>query len=112
MVLLAYVVPGPDFAIILRHATRHRRRGVAAAIGAQAGPCEHTTLVGSVPVTVELLVLDMLDAVLGCLRWAAVVLIGARLSTRSPWHADRDWWDRVTGLALAGLGGTQLVKSS
>lgn len=41
VVLLAYVIPGPDFAVILRASTRHRRAGVAAALGAQVGLCVH-----------------------------------------------------------------------
>jgi threonine/homoserine/homoserine lactone efflux protein len=44
VVAVAYLVPGPDFAIILRYATRHWRQGAAAAIGAMAGLCVHTTI--------------------------------------------------------------------
>jgi len=193
VVMLAYVVPGPDFAVILRYATRHWRQGAAAAVGAQAGLLVHMTLAvaglslvlaqhaaaltvvrilgglyllylggrliastvgrsveknaepaqaegtafrqgfltnvtnpkavlffasvlpqfvttGSVPVSVQVLVLGALDVVLGFLPWAAVVLVGARLSTVFSIRRVRDWWDRVTGLALGGLGGTLLVK--
>jgi threonine/homoserine/homoserine lactone efflux protein len=56
------------------------------------------------------LVLGALDVVLGFLPWAAVILVGARLSTVFSIRRVRDWWDRVTGLALGGLGGTLLVK--
>lgn len=38
---VAYLVPGPDFAIILRSATRGWRPGAAAAVGAQLGLCAH-----------------------------------------------------------------------
>ena len=192
VVLAAYVVPGPDFAIILRYATLGWRRGLAAALGAQVGLCVHMVLAvlglsvllaqhaaaltvvrilggiylvylgarlvartvgrprpepadrsttgsafrqgfltnvtnpkavlffasvlpqfvttGSVPVSVQVLVLGALDVVLGFLPWAAVVLVGARLSTVFSIRRVRDWWDRVTGLALGGLGGTLLVK--
>lgn len=38
---LAYLVPGPDFAVILRSATRSATAGRAAALGAQTGLCVH-----------------------------------------------------------------------
>lgn len=41
VVLVAYVVPGPDFLVVLRSATEHRSKGLAAALGAQAGLCVH-----------------------------------------------------------------------
>ncbi|MGW7051974.1 LysE family translocator [Streptomyces sp. NPDC054887] len=41
VVLLAYVVPGPDFLVIVRAAARRRSLGWAAASGAQAGLCVH-----------------------------------------------------------------------
>jgi threonine/homoserine/homoserine lactone efflux protein len=41
VVLVAYLVPGPDFAVILRSATRNPRAGIAAAVGAQLGLCAH-----------------------------------------------------------------------
>ncbi|MGW7201805.1 LysE family translocator [Streptomyces chryseus] len=41
VVLLAYVVPGPDFLVIVRAAARRRALGWAAALGAQAGLCVH-----------------------------------------------------------------------
>ncbi len=43
-VALAYVVPGPDFAIILRYSARGRRWGRAAAFGVICGLCVHLTL--------------------------------------------------------------------
>lgn len=193
VLVVAYLVPGPDFAIILRHATRHWQQGVAAAIGAQAGLCVHMALAvlglslvlaqhtaaltvvrilggcyllylggrlvagtlrrtrpepppgsaevgsalrngfltnvtnpkailffasvlpqfvtpGPVAVSVQVLVLGTLDVAFGFLPWAVVVLVGARLSTVLSLRSIRDWWDRVTGLALGGLGGALLVK--
>ena len=193
VVLVAYVVPGPDFAIILRHATRHWRQGAAAAIGAQLGLCVHMTLAvlglslvlaqhaaaltvvrvlggayllylggrlvagtlrptpdeekeeaqaegsafrhgfltnvtnpkailffasvlpqfvtpGPVPVAVQVLALGTVDVVLGFLPWALVIVVGARLSALFALRRVRAWWDRVTGLALGGLGGALLVK--
>ena len=44
VVALAYFIPGPDMAVILRAATRGWRPGVAAAVGAQAGLCVHLGL--------------------------------------------------------------------
>ncbi|MFE0521016.1 LysE family translocator [Streptomyces sp. NPDC058954] len=41
VVLVAYVVPGPDFLVVLRSATEHPVKGRAAALGAQAGLCVH-----------------------------------------------------------------------
>lgn len=41
VVAVAYFVPGPDMAIILRAATRGWRPGAAAAFGAQMGLCVH-----------------------------------------------------------------------
>lgn len=44
VVALAYFIPGPDMAVILRSATRGSRAGAAAAIGAQLGLCVHLVL--------------------------------------------------------------------
>ncbi|WP_250444165.1 LysE family translocator [Actinotalea sp. C106] len=44
VVAVAYAIPGPDFAVILRSATRGLRPGAAAALGAQAGLCVHMML--------------------------------------------------------------------
>lgn len=44
VVALAYFIPGPDMAIILRSATRGPRAGMAAALGAQTGLCVHLVL--------------------------------------------------------------------
>lgn len=44
VVAVAYLIPGPDFAVILRSATRGFRPGVAAACGAQLGLCLHMLL--------------------------------------------------------------------
>ncbi|TQJ85532.1 LysE family translocator [Streptomyces sp. SLBN-31] len=41
VVLVAYVVPGPDFLVVVRSATEHPVKGRAAALGAQAGLCVH-----------------------------------------------------------------------
>ncbi|WP_432119720.1 LysE family translocator [Streptomyces sp. bgisy032] len=41
VVLVAYLVPGPDFLVVLRSAAEHPARGRAAALGAQTGLCVH-----------------------------------------------------------------------
>ncbi|MYZ06286.1 LysE family transporter [Streptomyces sp. SID2999] len=41
VVLVAYVVPGPDFLVVVRSAAEHPAKGRAAAMGAQAGLCVH-----------------------------------------------------------------------
>lgn len=41
--VLIYVVPGPDFAVIVRHSSHHPRHGRVAAVGVLAGTCVHTT---------------------------------------------------------------------
>ncbi|GGT96791.1 LysE family translocator [Streptomyces lateritius] len=41
VVLVAYVVPGPDFLVVVRAAAEDPSRGRAAALGAQAGLCVH-----------------------------------------------------------------------
>ncbi|MFI7316470.1 LysE family translocator [Streptomyces venezuelae] len=42
VVLLAYLVPGPDFLVVVRAAARDASLGRAAALGTQAGLCVHT----------------------------------------------------------------------
>ncbi len=44
VMVVAYVIPGPDFAVILRQSTRARRSGALAAVGAQTGLCVHMLL--------------------------------------------------------------------
>ncbi|MFE9458542.1 LysE family translocator [Streptomyces californicus] len=41
VVLVAYVVPGPDFLVVFRSAIEHPAKGRAAGLGAQAGLCVH-----------------------------------------------------------------------
>lgn len=43
VVSVAHAVPGPDFAIVLRHAVRGRRAGHLAAAGILSGLCVHVT---------------------------------------------------------------------
>ncbi|MEU0204478.1 MULTISPECIES: LysE family translocator [unclassified Streptomyces] len=41
VVLVAYLVPGPDFLVVVRSAAEHPAKGRAAALGAQTGLCVH-----------------------------------------------------------------------
>ncbi|AGS67062.1 LysE type efflux protein [Streptomyces collinus Tu 365] len=41
VVLVAYVVPGPDFVVVVRSAAEDPTKGRAAALGAQSGLCVH-----------------------------------------------------------------------
>jgi threonine/homoserine/homoserine lactone efflux protein len=43
VVVVAYVVPGPDWAVILRRSARGRLPGLVAAAGVQCGVCVHFT---------------------------------------------------------------------
>lgn len=44
VVVVAYAIPGPDFTVILRSATRGWRTGMAAALGALTGLCVHMVI--------------------------------------------------------------------
>ena len=195
VVALAYLVPGPDMAVILRSATRGSRAGAAAAVGAQLALCVHLALAvaglsvalarypealtgiriagglyllylggrlivptlrragsnapsveendvstrsafgqglftnllnpkavlffaavlpqflvpGAVPVWVQIVALGVLDIVLGFVAWTAVVALGVRLSAALRRQGVRQWWDRVTGAVLGGVGGGLVV---
>lgn len=41
VVLLAYLIPGPDFLLVSRYAVQDKRLGLTAALGAQSGLCAH-----------------------------------------------------------------------
>lgn len=41
VVLLAYLIPGPDFLLVSRYAVQGKRLGLMAALGAQSGLCVH-----------------------------------------------------------------------
>ncbi|REC96433.1 LysE family translocator [Kushneria indalinina] len=41
VVVLAYLIPGPDFLLVSRYAVQEKRLGLAAALGAQSGLCVH-----------------------------------------------------------------------
>jgi threonine/homoserine/homoserine lactone efflux protein len=191
VVLAAYVVPGPDFAVILRSSTRSVRAGFAAAAGAQLGLCVHMLLAvvgvsavlaahpgalvvvrllgglyllylggrlvlgslrrrptgpspadtgasfaqalltnltnpkavlffasvlpqfvggGGLPVAAQVLLLGAVDVVAGFVPWTVVVLLGSGLARWLATDVVRRWWDRVTGVVLAALGGALVAE--
>lgn len=194
VVALAYLIPGPDMAVVLRSATRGSRSGAAAVFGAQFGLFVHLLLAvvglsvvlarhpevlngvriaggvylvylggrlivptlrgaddaarrpvgevstrsafaqglftnllnpkavlffaavlpqflvpGAVPMWVQVVTLGVLDILLGFIAWAAVVALGVRLATLLRRQRVRQWWDRITGAVLGGVGGGLIV---
>ncbi len=91
VVLVAYAIPGPDFAVILRSATRGWRTGMAAALGALSGLCVHMLLAA---IGLSLLLARSPEA-LATIRWAGagyLVWLGISLirsSFRAEQGADR-----------------------
>jgi len=71
VVVLAYAIPGPDFAVILRSATRGWRTGMAAALGALSGLCVHM-LVAAVGLSV---LLARSPEALTTIRWAGAAYL-------------------------------------
>ncbi len=59
---------------------------------------------GAAPTWVQVVTLGVLDIALGFLAWAAVVALGVRLSSLLRRQRMRQWWDRVTGVVLGGIG--------
>jgi threonine/homoserine/homoserine lactone efflux protein len=64
---------------------------------------------GAAPVWVQVGALGVLDVILGFVAWAAVVVLGVRLSSVLERPSVRQWWDRSTGSALAAVGGGLMV---
>ena len=60
---------------------------------------------GPVPVWVQVVALGVLDIALGFAAWAVVVALGVRLAGVMRRPRVRQWWDRVTGASLGGIGG-------
>ncbi|MEJ7634919.1 LysE family translocator [Aeromicrobium sp.] len=71
VVAVAYAIPGPDFAVILRSASRGWRTGAAAALGAQAGLCVHM-LVATAGLSV---LLAQSPSALSAIRWAGAAYL-------------------------------------
>ena len=86
VVVIAYAIPGPDFAVILRSATRGWRTGMAAASGALTGLCVHMVVAA---VGLSMLLARSPEA-LATIRWAGagyLVWLGINL-VRSSFRAD------------------------
>jgi threonine/homoserine/homoserine lactone efflux protein len=86
VVAVAYAIPGPDFAVILRSSTRGWRAGAAAALGAQTGLCVHM-LVAAAGLSV---LLARSPEALTTIRWAGagyLVWLGISL-IRSSFRTD------------------------
>lgn len=71
VVLVAYAIPGPDFAVILRSSTRGWRTGFAASLGALTGLCVHL-LLAVVGLSV---LLASSPGALTTIRWAGAVYL-------------------------------------
>ncbi|WP_207842013.1 LysE family translocator [Williamsia soli] len=82
--LLAYVTPGPDWFVVMRHAVRSRRSGWVAAIGVQCGLLVHMTA-AAVGVAAILLASATAFTVLKLVGAAYLVYLGVRalLNSRS-----------------------------
>lgn len=74
---LAYVTPGPDWFVVMRHAMRSRRDGVLAAIGVQCGLLVHLTA-AAVGVAAILLASATAFTVLKVVGGAYLVYLGVR----------------------------------
>ena len=86
VVVVAYAIPGPDFAVVLRSATQGWRVGMAAAFGALTGLCVHVTIAA---VGLSVLLARSPEA-LTTIRWAGaayLVWLGINL-IRSSFHQD------------------------
>lgn len=88
-VALAYVVPGPDFAIILRYAARGRAWGRAAAFGVICGLCVHLTaaVLGLSAVLAQSAVAFTIVKLIGA---AYLIFLGIQslLASRKPHRSD------------------------
>ncbi|MFJ7344308.1 LysE family translocator [Streptomyces sp. NPDC101110] len=101
VVLVAYVVPGPDFLVVLRSAAEDPAQGRAAALGAQTGLCAHMLAAAaglSVIATRSPLVYDGIK-LMGA---AYLVYLGVR-AVRAARRADRERRD-ANGATSAGPG--------
>lgn len=99
--LLAYVTPGPDWFVVMRHAVRSRRHGWVAAAGVQSGLLVHMT---AAAVGVAAVVLASATA-FSVLKWvgaAYLVYLGIRalLSSRGSSDTSEDAPDQASDVAL------------
>lgn len=85
---IAYVTPGPDWFVVMRHATTSRRAGWVAAIGVQSGLVVHMTA-AAVGVAAVLLASAEAFTVLKLVGAAYLVYLGAR-ALRDSFHHRPD----------------------
>ncbi|MFC9255018.1 LysE family translocator [Amycolatopsis thailandensis] len=84
VVMVAYVIPGPDWVVILRHSARSRRAGLVAAAGVQCGLVVHLAA-AAFGVSTLLLHSSVAFTVLKIVGAAYLVYLGAHALWRS-WH--------------------------
>lgn len=87
VVMVAYVVPGPDWMVVLRAAARARRFGFLAAAGVQCGLCVHMAA-AALGVSTALLHSPVLFTVLKLVGAAYLVFLGAQALWQS-WRRRR-----------------------
>ncbi|MEU3502392.1 LysE family transporter [Streptomyces hundungensis] len=95
VVLAAYVVPGPDFLVVLRSAAEHPSKGRAAGLGAQAGLCVHM-LAAATGLS--------LIAARSPLAYDALKLLGAAYRALLDRPTFRRRWELTTGWLFIAIG--------
>ncbi|SFW81430.1 LysE family translocator [Amycolatopsis australiensis] len=88
VVMVAYVVPGPDWMVILRYSARARRRGFLAAAGVQCGLCVHMAA-AALGVSTALLHSPVAFTVLKLVGAAYLVFLGGQALWQS-WRRRHD----------------------
>ncbi|EME52204.1 LysE family translocator [Amycolatopsis decaplanina] len=87
VVMIAYMIPGPDWMVILRHSARSRPAGFVAAAGVQCGLAVHMTA-AAFGVSAALLHSAAVFTVLKIVGAAYLVYLGAQALWRS-WRGSR-----------------------
>ncbi|OZM72837.1 lysine transporter LysE [Amycolatopsis antarctica] len=87
LVVVAYVVPGPDWVVILRQSVRDRRAGLVAAAGVQCGLCVHLAA-ASLGVSALLLRSALAFTILKIAGAAYLIFLGAQALWRSRRNAE------------------------
>ncbi|MFK4069921.1 LysE family translocator [Streptomyces sp. NPDC029674] len=100
VVMVAYVVPGPDFLVVVRAAADHPAKGRAAGLGAQTGLCVHM-LAAAVGLSVIAARSPMVYDAIKLLGAAYLVYLGVRavLAARRAAHERAAGREAVGGLA-------------
>lgn len=89
VVTVAYLIPGPDFLLVTRFASRQRALGHASALGAQTGLCIHMLLAvfGLSAIAAHSAIVFSLIKLVGA---AYLIFLGCRLLL-----SGFGWWDRL-----------------